>query len=153
MDSETTEENVADDFLEGLLGSWNLTGTMGDIQLLQKVDARWVIQGEFLQMHFRQTNPAPEQQPYEAMYMIGQDSKAGQYIMHLFDTFGAGFSRTIGIGTRKGDAVEFIFDYPAGRFSNTFTRDRTFGKWEMLLRQLEDGGGWKIFATKNLSRD
>jgi hypothetical protein len=147
------EETVVDDFLEQLVGSWNLTGSMGPIKLHQRVTAEWTIGGNFLRVHIIEDGPpSGDRSPYEAIYMIGRDSRSGEYVMHLFDTFGAGYSRTIGIGSRAGDAVEILFDYPDGPFSNRFSWDKEHGRWEMLLRQKDMGGGWKTFATKTLSR-
>jgi hypothetical protein len=40
-----------DEFLNKLVGSWHLTGNMGSTELRQKVNARWVIQGQFLEVH------------------------------------------------------------------------------------------------------
>jgi hypothetical protein len=141
-----------DEFLEHLLGSWTLTGTMGTKRLNQRVDANWVLQGEFLQMHFVQDGPAPQGQvPYEAIYMLGFDREAKKYVLQLFDTFGPAYSRTIGIGTRQGNAVEFLFDYPDGLFSNLFSWEPETGHWTMLLRQREGTGPWKVFATKTLT--
>jgi len=85
--------------------------------------------------------------------MLGYDSRSEEYVMHLFDTFGARYSRKVGVGTRGGDSVEFLFAYPSGQFSNTFTWDRQSGGWNMVLRQKEETGQWKVFATKILARD
>jgi uncharacterized protein DUF1579 len=144
---------VSDEFLGHLVGSWTLTGTMGSTALRQKVEARWVVQGRFLRMHFAQEGPSlPDRPPYEAVYMLGYDGQAGEYVLHLFDTFGTTYARTLGVGTRRGDSVEFLFEYPSGQFSNTFTWDRLTGQWTMLLRQREGAEGWRLFATKTLAR-
>ncbi len=145
---------MSDDFLNRLVGSWILTGTMGLTELRQKVDARWVIQDRFLEIHCIQDGPvSPDQTPYEAIYMLGYESQTGEYLMHLFDTFGASYAQTVGTGTRHDDAVEFLFEYPNGLFSNTFTWNRETDGWEMLLRQREESGEWKVFARKTLERD
>ena len=145
---------MSDDFLNRLVGSWNLTGTMGLTELRQKVDARWVIQDCFLEIHcIQEGSVSPDQTPYEAIYMLGYESQTGEYLMHLFDTFGASYAQTVGTGTRHDDAVEFLFEYPNGLFSNTFTWNRETEGWEMLLRQREESGEWKVFARKTLERD
>ena len=145
---------MSDGFLDRLVGSWTLTGTMGSTELKQKVDARWVVQGNFLQVHCIQDDPpSQEQSLYEAIYILGYDNETGQYSMHLFDTFGTGYARTVGIGTRNNDSIEFLFEYPNGLFSNTFTWNHETENWEMLLRQQEETGEWKVFATKTLSRE
>ena len=111
---------MSDEFLNRLVGSWKLTGSMGATELRQRVDARWVIQNQFLQVHCIQEGLAPQGQiPYEAIYMLGYDSQSREYSMHLFDTFGENYARTIGKGTRRENSVEFLFEYPNGLFSNT----------------------------------
>lgn len=145
---------MSDDFLNRLVGSWNLTGTMGSTKLRQRVDARWVVQGRFLEVHCMQEGPvSPGQTPYEAIYMIGYDDQSGEYSMHLFDTFGVSYAQTVGIGTRHEGSVEFLFNYPNGPFSNTFAWNRETDGWEMLLRQREESGEWRVFAKKTLERD
>lgn len=143
---------MTDDFLDRLTGSWNLTGTMGSNELRQRVQAGWVLQGRFLRMHFIQDAASPERPPYEADYMIGRDDTTGEYVLHLFDTFGAGYSRTVGVGTRRGSSVEFLFEYPDALFSNEFTWDEAKGRWEMLLRRRDEAGAWTVFAEKTPAR-
>ncbi len=144
---------VSDEFLGHLAGSWNLTGTMGSAELRQKVDAGWVLGGRFLRLHFVEQGPAPAgRTPYEAVYVLGFDEKSGEYVLHLFDTFGPEYARTLGIGKRDGNSVEFLFHYPTGWFSNRFTWDPRSGRWQMLLRQKEGTGEWKEFARKVLTR-
>jgi len=140
-----------DPFLDGLVGTWTLTGSMGETRLRQEVDARWIVRGQFLRMHFLESGPsAGDVAPYEAVYVLGRDEGSDEYVLHLFDTFGAGYSRTVGIGTRRGDTLEFLFDYPDGLFSNAFIRESAGGRWRMLLHAKE-GDGWKLFAEKRLS--
>jgi len=145
---------MTDEFLNRLVGSWSLTGKMSSTELKQKVEARWVIQGHFLEVHcIGEKQFSRDQNLYEAIYMIGHDSQSGEYSMHLFDTFGAGYARTIGFGSRHENSVEFLFDYPNVLFSNTFTWHSTIDEWEMLLRQKDETGEWKVFAIKSLSRE
>ena len=143
-----------DKFLDRLVGSWTLTGNMGSIELRQKVNARWVIQDQFLEVHCIEEESVKQDQPlYEAVYMLGYDSQSEEYSMHLFDTFGASYALTIGIGKRRADSIEFLFEYPNGIFSNTFAWDQETGGWEMLLRQKEENDVWKVFAKKTLTRE
>jgi hypothetical protein len=143
-----------DEFLHRLVGLWTLTGKMGSTELRQKVNARWVIQGQFLEVHCIEAGSATQDQPlYEAVYMLGYDSQSKEYSMHLFDTFGASFARTVGIGKRRNDSVEFLFEYPNGLFSNTFIWNKNSEGWEMLLKQKESKDKWKVFAKKTLTRE
>ena len=137
-----------DKFLDRLVGSWTLTGNMGSIELRQKVNARWVIQDQFLEVHCIEEESVKQDQPlYEAVYMLGYDSQSEEY------SFGASYALTIGIGKRRADSIEFLFEYPNGIFSNTFAWDRETGGWEMLLRQKEENDVWKVFAKKTLTRE
>jgi len=143
-----------DKFLDRLVGSWTLTGNMGSTELRQKVNARWVIQGQFLEVHCLEEGSVTQDQPlYEAVYMLGYDSQSEEYSMHLFDTFGASYALTVGVGKRRGDSIEFLFEYPNGLFSNTYTWNQEAGVWEMLLSQQEENGEWKEFAKKVLTRE
>jgi len=141
-------------FLDRLTGSWTLTGKMGSTELRQKVNTRWVIQGQFLEVHCIEEGSVTQDQPlYEAVYMLGYDSQSEEYSMHLFDTFGASFAQTVGIGKRLDDSLEFLFEYPSNLFSNTFTWNQDTGGWEMLLKQKEENDEWKVFAKKTLTRE
>lgn len=143
-----------DEFLDRLVGSWTLTGFMGSTTLRQKVNTRWVIQGQFLEVHCIEEASGTHERPlYEAVYMLGYNSQTEEYSMHLFDTFGPSFAQTIGIGKRRNDSVEFLFKYPNGLFSNTFTWKQETGEWEMLLRQQAENDEWKVFAKKMLTRE
>ncbi len=142
-----------DDFLERLVGSWSLSGTAGSRALRQKVESVWVIEGRYVRMHFIEQEPIPHDRPrYEAIYMIGRDDKNDEYVLHLFDTFGATYSRVLGVGKRDVNAITFLFHYPDGLFSNRFTWDPRTREWRMLLKQQEGAEGWKVFAEKTLTR-
>lgn len=141
------------DLLDHLTGRWVLRGTMGQTELHQQVEAEWVVQGQYLRMHMLDAEPPAEgQTPYEAVYMLGYDEEAGEYIFHLFDTYGAAYTRTIGVGIRTGDSIRFLFDYPGGLFANTFTWYPEAHRWEMTLEQQSEDGTWTRFATKTLTR-
>ncbi len=141
------------DLLAHLVGSWTLTGRRGQVDLRQEVRAHWAIQDRYVQMHFLEVGPIPEGKTrYEAIYLLGYDPASGEYELHLFDSFGSAYSRVVGIGTRCDDSIEFLFDYPAGQFTNRFTWHGATGEWDMLLREREGSGGWKVWATKVLRR-
>jgi hypothetical protein len=141
-----------DDLLGHLVGTWTLTGRRGSEALRQRVTAEWALAGQYLRMHFVEIDPPDGTTPYEAVYMLGRDASNGAYILQLFDIFGSQYSRVPGIGTRRGDAIEFLFDYPDGGFSNTFTWAPDRDEWEMLLRERGGSGDWKTWATKKLQR-
>jgi hypothetical protein len=41
-----------DEFLDQLVGSWDLRGQMGSTALHQAVEGRWVLDGLFVELHF-----------------------------------------------------------------------------------------------------
>ena len=136
---------MMNDYLNHLAGSWDLTGRMGSTELHQEVEAHWVLQGLFLQMHFLQQDaPAPGRTLYEAIYMFGYDEKTDVYVMHLFDTFGVSYANTPGMGQRQGDSVEFIFDYPEvpSRTPSPGLRPAGSGRCCCVQRTLRADGGF-----------
>ena len=140
------------EFLDHLIGHWELTGQMGNTHLQQAVTAQWVLGHCFVELHFTSTIPTPESQPpYQATYFIGYDEKDNTYIMHLLDTFGAGYSRVIGLGKRDINTISFIFQYPEGPFVNRFIWEPDTQSWTFELTYEKDG---QIhgFATKRMTR-
>src|ERR1700682_191323 len=108
--STGTTMNTADapePLLAHLVGAWTLTGRMGATSLEQDVTAKWTLQENYLEMHFLQSDSSvpPNGTLYEAGYLIGYEPATGQYFLHLFDIFGSGFSKTIGVGTRQGNSI------------------------------------------------
>jgi hypothetical protein len=89
---------------------------------------------------------------YEAIYLLGVNRESGQYQLHLFDTFGAKYAKTIGLGSRRGNSIEFLFSYPEGKFSNTFTWQPDSGAWKMVLGETDAQGNWHEFAVKFMHR-
>ena len=141
---------MRDAFLDGLTGEWTLSGQMGAIPLQQSVLASWVLNESFVEMRFVQTDPAPGKDPYEAIYLIGFDAKAGCYVFHLFDTFGVTSDYKLATGMRAGDVVVFTFPYSTGTLYNTLERHED-GAWTWLLESTENGAR-KTFATKRMTR-
>jgi hypothetical protein len=76
--------------------------------------------------------------------------------VHWIDVFGARFSETLGYGTRygtrAGNTIKFVFEYPDGPFHNTFTWDPEAKRWTFLMEQKDATGKWKVFAEDTLRR-
>jgi hypothetical protein len=110
------------DLLDRLIGRWDVTGQMGETPLRQAVEAKGTLGDLFVKLHCRSGLQAPAGQlPYETLYYIGNDSESERYVMHLLDTSGARFSRTLGISEREDDRISFVFEYDGGPFTHTFT--------------------------------
>jgi len=140
-----------DRFLDRLVGSWNLTGVMGDKKLFQKAVGRWVLKGLFIELRFHATRIGESgNPPYEALYLIGYDSKLKNYVLHLFDTFGVTSNPVAGIGKRSSNTVRFEFSYGSGPFINTFTWHPKRRTWTMTLVSLAEGKT-ETFARKEMT--
>jgi hypothetical protein len=64
--------------------------------------------------------------------------------------FGGRSSETLGYGTRFGNSIKFVFEYPDGPFQNTFTWDPEKKAWNFLARSKDKEGKWVVFAEDNL---
>ncbi|HSM70744.1 MAG TPA: hypothetical protein VK851_04310 [Anaerolineales bacterium] len=144
--------NTSAEFLNLLIGQWELTGQMGTTKLQQAVTVQWVLERSFVELHFASTLPASvSQPPYQAIYFIGHDEQNDTYVMHLLDTFGAGFSRVIGLGKRDGNTIPFIFQYKEGPFMNRLIWESSTQSWTFELTYEQDGQV-HTFATKHMTR-
>lgn len=139
------------EFLDRLVGYWELTGQMGTTPLQQAVTAQWALDRRFVELRFTSTVPASESQPpYQAIYFIGYDEQDDTYVMHLLDTFGAGYSRVIGLGKQDGDTILFVFQHRDGPFMNRFIWESTTQSWAFELTY-EQEGQVHTFATKRMT--
>ena len=136
-----------DAFLANLAGKWTLTRKIRGAEVRNTVDAEWVLDGRFLEVHMRD---AAEPPTYEAIVLMGFDPASGRYVAHWCDTYGAGYS-AIGRGKRAGDSVELEFAYPDAPFYNTFTWHPERSEWTCLLENVR-GGRRVVFAEDVLRR-
>ena len=140
------------EFLSQLVGHWQLTGKMGDIDLHQDVLARWILNETYLWVHCRST--APEENPtaeYEAVYHIGYNTDQGLFVMHLLDTTEVPVDCVVGRGVLEDDRIVFRFDYEDTPFLYEFACDPQESRWD-LLQTFEQEGLHKTFATKRLTK-
>ena len=141
-----------DDLLNNLVGRWSLTGKMGDTPLYQKVEARWILRETFLEINCTPVRVGEGGNPdYEALYLVGQDRKTSEYILHLFDTFGVTSKPVPGIGVRKDNSIRFKIDYAVGPWFNTFTWDPSRRSWKNIITYEHKDGNTGTFAVKELT--
>ncbi|HLO00023.1 MAG TPA: DUF1579 family protein [Pyrinomonadaceae bacterium] len=89
---------------------------------------------------------------YEAMVFIGYDNASERYVAHWIDVFGGRFSESLGYGTRAGNSIRFVFEYPDGPFLNTFTWNAETRTWTFLMQHKNAAGMWVRFAEDSLRR-
>jgi hypothetical protein len=135
-------------FLDGLQGSWIMSGTIGGKPAQYLADGRRVLEGGFLRLHMIDAQKPPQ---YEAEVFIGFDAKANDYIAHWLDRFGAAGARVVARGERKGEQLVIIFPYTDGAFRDTFLWKPASRSWSLLLESQSAGGAWATFATYTLT--
>ena len=137
-----------DEFLDKLVGQWNLTRKVRGTTEENKVEAEWVLKHQFLRLHMKDVASPPR---YEAEVYIGFDKAGNRYVAHWMDTFGGGFS-SVGFGVRDGNSLPFVFEDADGTVRNTFTYDPATQSWTSVIVQKAKGGDWKAFAEDRLKR-
>jgi hypothetical protein len=142
-----------DDFVELLTGAWKIEGQVMGREAHHEVVAEWVLNHQFLRIHEKTAVGAPASESrYEAIWFLGYDSVSERYVLHLFDIFGTRYSETLGYGTRDGNAIRFVFEYPDGPFHNTYRWFPETGTWQWLLQEKNKEGKWIQFADFKLTR-
>jgi len=133
---------LQDTLFERLIGTWRMSGSVGSRQVSYAARGDWVLNHQFLRLVMRDSAQVPT---YEAHVYIGRDNLSERYVAHWLDVFGGRWSETLGYGTRTGDSVEFVFEYPDGPFRTRFSLDPGAG-WTVLMRQRSAGGDWRVFG-------
>jgi hypothetical protein len=137
-----------DDLLDKMAGQWKLSGTIRGKNVEHSVEAQWVLNHQFLQVHEKDLATAPA---YEASVMIGYDNLSERYVAHWLDVFGGRFSETLGYGTRSGDQIEFVFEYPDGPFRTLFRWVPDKKQWQWQMRTKDNSGKWVEFSNLTLT--
>ena len=141
-----------DGLLDNLQGRWKLTGIVMRSPREMDLSAEWVLNHQFLLVHEKDTAAGKGKIPYEAQIYIGYDNASDRYVIHWIDIFGGRFSETLGYGTRSGNSIKFVFEYPDGPFHNTFTWNPEEKSWRFFLEQKDAEGKWKTFADQKALR-
>ena len=142
-----------DALLDRMVGHWELAGTVMGRPVQNDFSAEWVLNHQFLQLHFKSNDPPSKgRPPYQALVFIGYDNTSERYVAHWIDVFGGRYSETLGFGRPEGNSVKFLFEYPDGPFTNTMTYHPQTDSWTFLLRQKTPTGAWTDFAQETLKR-
>lgn len=139
----------ADALLDALQGAWDMEGQVMGEPVRYRAKGERVLQGGFLRLHMIDVSTPPQ---YEASVFIGHDKKAGDYIAHWLDTFGAAGARVVGTGSREGNRIFILYQYPDGTFRNTFTWRPDMRDWTLLIEAQQPDGSWTTFASYTMAR-
>ncbi len=142
--------------LDKLIGHWLLRGTIGKAQTTHDVEAQWVLDKEYVQIHevSREKDAAGKPQ-YEAIIYVVWDPKAGEYAALWMDTTGISVFLPAGVGHAKPDRdrIPFVFKDPdGGGTRNTFAYDRAKDEWSWTIDNESTAGALTPFARVTLSR-
>lgn len=138
-----------DAFLAQLAGSWEMSGTLQGKPVSQRGEGHWVLRQGWLCFTIIDQGVPPA---YEAEVYIGFDARAGDYIAHWLDQFGAAGARVVATGHREGQRLVLLFPYPEGAFRDTFVIEPGATRGTLLLESQAADGHWSTFASYQLRR-
>jgi hypothetical protein len=135
---------INDPFLERLVGTWVLRGTIAGKDTTHDVVSAWVLGHEYLRIHEEsREKDAGGQARYEAIILIGWDAGSAEYqCLWLDSTGGGGLSaHAIARGKRSGDSIPFLFREKDGSvsFHNTFSYDKGSDSWAWQMDNVQNG--------------
>ena len=133
-----------------------MRGTIGKQQTTHDLDAQWVLDKEYVQLHevSREKDAAGKPQ-YEAIVYFVWDPKAGEYACLWLDTTGLATFPPAGVGHAKPerDRIAFVFKDPdGGGTRNTFSYDRAKDEWSSAIDNESKDGVLTPFARLKLTR-
>lgn len=138
----------AERFLDHLVGKWQVSRKIRGTVVGNTLDATWVLQHRFVQVHMRDVKEPSE---YEALVMIGYEEKTGRYVAYWCDSFGPDFAAP-GFGRKQGNSIHFVFNYADGPFHNTFTWDPAGSSWTSRMESEAKDGKRVLFAEDAIRR-
>jgi hypothetical protein len=147
----TRGKSLTDPLLDKLAGDWKVERKFPSGRTATNfVHIEWVLQHQFVELHYRDA-ATPAQ--YEAIVLLGYDSKGKHYICHWADNFGADYSAD-GFAPRDeaSNALDFKFKFQDGELTNRFAFDPKTGRWTSTIRQTEQGE-WKLFCEDTFTRE
>ena len=153
LQATAQQPTLEDKLLDALIGKWVLTGTIGKTSTTHDVDARWVLNHQFVQLHevSREKLPADPTKPqYEAIVLIGWDVEKKQYVVHWIDVFGGGFSLR-GSAEKTPSSIPIVFKSDTGNFYTTFDYDEKTKSWRWSMDN-ETNGKRQEFARLTMRR-
>lgn len=145
-----------DSLLNNLAGKWVLTGTIEGQKTTHDVDAKRVLNGQYVQIKEVSREKDEKGNPlYDAViYICWQDAKKQYFCLWLDNTSNEGISnQVIGRAKQNGDKIEMLFKFSdANQFHTTFIYDRNADTWQWLMDG-EENGKLQPFARVKLTKN
>jgi len=159
-----TPELDAATLLDRLVGKWTMTGMLGGKQATHDIEARWILNREYVEFHETSRERRADGTPaYEAMLTLAWSAKTSEFMcLFLDNTAGGGLSpEGIARGRRSGNAIPLVFACRGGEcppglteresIQTTFDYDRSTDNWRLTIDNLVDGKPSR-FADMKLTR-
>jgi hypothetical protein len=145
---------VSSPLLDHLAGKWLIEGTIAGQSAQHDIDAQWVLDHHYLQIHEVSREKKPNGQPqYEAMVFIAWNEQPKQYSCAWLDVYGGLTVASIGVAPPSDKELAFVFKNEKGEpdFSNDFVYDPKTDSWQNALDNIVNGAR-KPFGRVKLVR-
>jgi len=138
-----------------LTGRWVLRGTIAGQQTTHDVEAAFVLNGEYIQLHeVSREKDAKGRPQYDAIVLFAVDTITGEHAALWLDNTASALFPPEGVGRGKpvGDSIPFIFRERNGDvFHTTFVYSRRDDSWQWIMDG-ESGGKRTPFARVTLTK-
>jgi hypothetical protein len=138
------EVSPDDQFLDQLVGTWDMEGTVGETPVHYIAIGERTLSGSWVEFHMQ--DRATGTRGYEARVFLGYDTKKQDFIAHWLDQFGAPGARVAGRGYRLHNTLHLGFPYEEGAFENTWTFIPDKKEWTLEIWRVESDGDLEPFA-------
>jgi hypothetical protein len=141
-----------------------MTGMLGGREVTHDIDARWILNREYVEFHERSRERRPDGTPaYEATLLFAWYAKTSEFMcLFLDNTVGGGLSpEGLARGKRSGNSIPVVFacrfgECPPGVSRDeslhlTFDYDRSTDQWRMTIDDVTDDKTSR-FADMKLTR-
>lgn len=129
-------------FLKKLTGKWVLRGKIGRNETTHDVDAKWVLNQGYVQIHETSREKDAKGKPqYEAIVYVSWDSKKSQFACLWLDITETSSFAPVGIGQlgSNGNQVQFLFGDSDDGIETTFSFDEQKKSWTWNIDNLQKG--------------
>jgi hypothetical protein len=143
--------------LEHLSGRWVLRGEIAGKTTTHDVEAEWVLNRGYLQIHETSREKDAQGRPqYEAIIYVTRDARSGEVACLWLDSTASGAFVPEGVGhatPAAGDVIPFMFKDAGGQisFTNTFAYDVKTNSWRWTMDNVVKGEA-KPFGRVKLTR-
>lgn len=145
-------EAAKDVLLDHMTGRWVLAGTIDGQKTTHDVEARWILQNTYVQLHeVSREKDASGKPQYEAEVLVGYDATKARYVCFWYDITGVASPDAGGIAQRVGDTLPFTFKSAQGDFRTIFTYRPKSDSWTWDM-DAEQAGKLQPFARVTLTK-